>query len=97
MKKIGIIRFIRACLIGMGYNVRFCKVQCGFYGIPQHRWRVKIIFARKGLTLPLAPCPTTRMAGCGSAGGPGDAVTIEDATSDLARWEFVSQRGIGGL
>jgi DNA (cytosine-5)-methyltransferase 1 len=72
----------------MGYNVRFCKVQCGFYGVPQHRWRVKIIFAKKGFTLPLAPCPTTQMAGFGDAGGPGAAVTINDAISDLQRWDF---------
>lgn len=74
----------------MGYNVRFCKVQCGFYGVPQRRWRVKIIFAQQGLTLPFAPCPTTRMAGFGDSGGTGRAITIHDAISDLPRWEFVS-------
>ena len=54
-----VARSIIAILKGLGYGVRLGILQAGYYGIPQNRWRVFLVAAKKGLTLPLFPEPTT--------------------------------------
>jgi DNA (cytosine-5)-methyltransferase 1 len=41
----------------LGYQARLGILQAGYYGVPQNRWRVFIIAAAEGLTLPAFPLP----------------------------------------
>jgi DNA (cytosine-5)-methyltransferase 1 len=45
-------------LEGLGYNTKLGILQAGAYGIPQNRWRVFVIAAQVGQTLPSFPQPT---------------------------------------
>jgi len=46
-----------AALESLGYEARLGILQAGYYGLPQNRWRVFIVAATSGLTLPTFPLP----------------------------------------
>jgi DNA (cytosine-5)-methyltransferase 1 len=45
-------------LSSLGYETRLGILQAGHYGVPQNRWRVFVVAAAKGSTLPSFPVPT---------------------------------------
>ncbi len=47
-----------AALAALGYQARLGILQAGYYGVPQNRWRVFIVAAAAGLTVPSFPMPT---------------------------------------
>ena len=46
-----------AALESLGYQARLGILQAGYYGVPQNRWRVFIVAAAVGSTLPAFPLP----------------------------------------
>lgn len=46
-----------AALESLGYQARLGLLQAGHYGVPQNRWRVFIVAASAGLTVPSFPTP----------------------------------------
>ncbi|KAL1715940.1 S-adenosyl-L-methionine-dependent methyltransferase [Schizophyllum commune] len=57
IEKGGLKLCVRA-LAEMGYQSRFCLMQAGHYGAPQHRVRFFVVAAKQGLPLPDLPQPT---------------------------------------
>lgn len=53
-----VARLLLATLDGLGYQTKLGILQAGYYGLPQNRWRVFILGARNGETLPELPRPT---------------------------------------
>lgn len=58
MEKGKTARLLLQTLAGLGYQASLGVLQAGYYGLPQNRWRVFIVAARKGEKLPLFPQPT---------------------------------------
>ena len=52
------IRSLKAALEADSYAVRMGVLQCGSYGLPQHRWRVFLLGAKQGTQLPVFPEPS---------------------------------------
>ena len=46
-----------ASLESLGFEARLGVLQAGYYGVPQNRWRVFIVAAAAGLTVPSFPMP----------------------------------------
>ncbi|HWE46030.1 MAG TPA: DNA cytosine methyltransferase [Caulobacteraceae bacterium] len=71
---------IRACNEA-GYDVRlpWKVLDAAHYGVPQHRERLILFGARRGLPLPQYPAPSTAEVRRGHGGGP----TCRDALDDL--------------
>ncbi|KAF8261693.1 S-adenosyl-L-methionine-dependent methyltransferase [Lactarius quietus] len=91
----GIIKFILRALTSLGYQVRFNALQARVYGSPQNRRRVIIWGARRESTqysvqldMGLRLDPVTRDPERPYDGAPHRAVTVDDAISDLPKFDW---------
>lgn len=50
-------KLLLVALQSLGYQARLGIIQAGYYGVPQNRWRVFILAAAAGLTIPDFPLP----------------------------------------
>lgn len=75
-----------AALESLGYRARLGVLQAGYYGVPQNRWRVFIVAARTGSTLPEFPLPEhafPRTTIFGATAFRANVVKLPDSGSDL--------------
>ncbi|UZJ54418.1 hypothetical protein CBS101457_003738 [Exobasidium rhododendri] len=87
--KTGIVKFIFLCLAALGYRARMNILQCSAFGVPQHRKRVIILFAREGYELPQTPFSTYATS---LGAGLYSATTLDSALSDLPKWDLRNPR-----
>ena len=75
-----------AALESLGYQARLGILQAGYYGVPQNRWRVFIVAATAGLSVPSFPMPEhafPRITIFGATAFRANVVKPPDSGSDL--------------
>lgn len=91
-----VLNLIHQIFSSAGYSLHYHVVQAAYYGVPQDRWRLSILGARHGLTVPSFPLPIHRAKVRANFTGGNrwtltdveliglpNAVTVEQAISDL--------------